>query len=152
MGLSMTARSILTPIEQAFVQRQRVARLATADEGGHPTLIPICYAFDGHVFYTPLDEKPKSIPVTQLKRVRNIEARHEAALLIDQYSDDWSQLGYVLIHAHAELLYPPAERHNQALQLLRARYIQYQTMNLEQNALIVLTPERITSWGVAVSL
>jgi PPOX class probable F420-dependent enzyme len=147
----MTIRSALTTAEQAFVQRQRVARLATADENGHPTLIPICYAFDGHVFYTPLDEKPKGVPITQLKRVRNIEARHEAALLIDQYSDDWSQLGYILIHAHAELLFPSAERHTQALQLLRARYIQYQTMNLEQNALIVLTPERITSWGPGIS-
>ena len=104
----MPPRSILTAVEQAFVQRQRVARLATADENGHPTLIPICYAFDGQIFYTPLDEKPKSVAGTQLKRVRNIEARHEAALLIDQYADDWSQLGYILIHAHAELLFPPA--------------------------------------------
>ena len=147
----MALRSILTTAEQAFVQRQRVARLATADENGHPTLIPICYAFDGQVFYTPLDEKPKSVTGTQLKRVRNIEARHEAALLVDQYSDDWSQLGYILIHAHAELLYPPQERHTQALRLLRARYVQYQTMNLEQHALIVLTPERITSWGTAIA-
>jgi len=146
----MTPRSTLTIAEQAFVQQQRVARLATADENGHPTLIPICYAFDGRVFYTPLDEKPKSVTGTQLKRVRNIEARHEAALLIDQYSDDWSQLGYVLIHAHAELLFPPEERHTQALQLLRARYAQYQTMKLEQHALIVLTPERITSWGPVI--
>ena|SRR5437763_11719060 len=148
----MTPRSTLTTAEQAFVQRQRVARLATADEDGHPTLIPICYAFDGRVFYTPLDEKPKSVSGTQLKRVRNIEARHEASLLIDQYSDDWSQLGYILIHAHAELLYPPEERRTQALRLLRERYVQYRTMNLEQNALIVLTPERITAWGAAISL
>jgi PPOX class probable F420-dependent enzyme len=145
----MAARSTLTAGEQVFVQRQRVARLATADEDGHPTLIPICYAFDGYVFYTPLDEKPKSVPGTQLKRVHNIEARYEAALLIDQYADDWSQLGYILIHAHAELLYPPAERHTQALQLLRDRYVQYNTMNLEQNAVIVLTPERVTAWGRA---
>jgi len=146
----MAQRSTLTTTEQAFVQRQRAARLATADENGHPTLIPICYAFDGRVFYTPLDEKPKSVPGTQLKRVHNIQARHEAALLIDQYSDDWSQLGYILIHAHAELLFPPAEQHDQALQLLRARYVQYQTMKLEQSAVIVLTPERITSWGPAI--
>ncbi len=147
----MAARSTLTAAEQTFVQRQRVARLATADENGHPTLIPICYAFDGKLFYTPLDEKPKSVSGTQLKRVRNIEARHEAALLIDQYSDDWSQLGYILIHAHAELLFPPAEHHTQALQLLRERYVQYRTMKLEQHALIVLTPERITAWGPAIS-
>jgi len=147
----MAPRSVLTTIEQVFVREQRVARLATADENGHPTLIPVCYAFDGEFFYTPLDEKPKTVPGTLLKRVRNIEARHEAALLIDQYSDDWSQLGYILIHAHAALLLPPAKRHTLALRLLRERYTQYQTMDLEQNALIVLTPERITSWGPAIT-
>jgi PPOX class probable F420-dependent enzyme len=147
----MATRSTLTTAEQAFVQRQRVARLATADEDGHPTLIPICYAFDGQVFYTPLDEKPKSVTSMQLKRVRNIEARHEAALLIDQYTDDWSQLGYILIHAHAELLFPPGEGHTQALRLLQARYVQYRAMKLEQSALIVLTPERITAWGSAIT-
>ena len=147
----MPQRATLTEAETAFVQIMRVARLATADENGRPTLVPVCYAFDGEFFYTPLDEKPKSVPGTLLKRVRNIEARHEAALLIDQYSDDWSQLGYILIHAHAALLLPPTNRHTQALRLLRERYAQYQTMNLEQNAFIILTPERITSWGPAIS-
>jgi PPOX class probable F420-dependent enzyme len=146
----MAQRSTLTSKECDFVQRQRVARLATADMEGHPTLIPVCYAFDGEHFYTPLDEKPKHVPVTQLQRVRNILARHEASLLIDHYSEDWSQLGYLLIHAHADLLFPPAERHSLALRLLHERYVQYQTMNLEQNAVIVLTPKRIQAWGSVV--
>ena len=47
-------------------------------------------------FYIPLDEKPKKVDESKLRRVRNIEARHEASLLIDQYDDDWSRLGYVL--------------------------------------------------------
>jgi PPOX class probable F420-dependent enzyme len=147
----MATRSTLIPAEQTFAQQQRVARLATSDEQGHPTLIPVCYAFDGQLFYIALDEKPKTVPVTQLKRVHNIQARHEAALLIDQYADDWSQLGYLLIHTHAAILFPPAERHTHALQLLRQRYPQYRTMNLEQNAIIVLTPQRVTSWGPAIS-
>lgn len=146
----MVARSTLTSAEEAFIQRQRVARLATADEDGHPTLIPICYAFDGQHFYTPLDEKPKSVPGTKLKRVHNINARHEAALLIDQYADDWSQLGYLLIHCHAELHFPPCAQHTHALTLLRSRYVQYQTMNLEVQAIIILTPRRVTSWGPAI--
>src|SRR5947207_12448334 len=147
----MAQRSTLTTTEQAFVQRQRAARLATADENGHPTLIPICYAFDGRVFYTPLDEKPKSVPGTQLKRVRNIEARHEAALLIDQYSDDWSQLGYLLVRGKAELIAPGHELHAQALLLLRTRYAQYRSMVLEQYPVIMLTPAQVSSWGPALA-
>lgn len=143
-------RTTLTEAETQFVQRQRSARLATADEHGSPTLIPICYAFDGTHFYTPLDEKPKTVPGIQLRRVRNIEARHEAALLIDQYNDDWSHLGYVLIHAHAELIQPEHPAHPQALVLLRERYIQYLTMALEQYPVIMLTPQRVTSWGPAI--
>jgi PPOX class probable F420-dependent enzyme len=146
----MTYRTKLTEAEVGFVNTMRVARLATADENGSPHLIPVCYAFDGTHFYTPLDEKPKRVRGTQLRRVRNIEARHEASLLIDQYDDDWSRLGYVLIHGHASLIEPDNGLHTHALALLRERYVQYRTMALEQYPVIVITPDRVTSWGPAI--
>lgn len=145
-----TKRTSFTETEKIFIQQQRVARLATSDVEGHPTLIPICYAFDEQHFYTPLDEKPKSVEIRQLKRIRNIEARHEASLLIDQYADDWSHLGYVLIHCRAEIVLPSHALHAHALPLLRARYTQYLTMALERLPVIVLTPESIRSWGPAL--
>jgi PPOX class probable F420-dependent enzyme len=144
-------RTSLTATERLFIQQQRVAHLATSDADGHPSVVPVCYAFDGQHFYTPLDEKPKSVAVRQLKRVHNIEARHEASLLIDQYADDWSQLGYVQIYGHAEVVPPDHHLHAQALPLLRARYVQYLTMALETLPVIVITPERIRSWGPALA-
>ena len=76
----------------AFIQAQRVARLATADAEGRPHVVPVCYAFDpaiaGGRFYIPLDEKPKRVAPERLRRVRNILARPEADLLIDRYDDD----------------------------------------------------------------
>ncbi|HZO71073.1 MAG TPA: TIGR03668 family PPOX class F420-dependent oxidoreductase [Ktedonobacteraceae bacterium] len=146
----MAQRNTLTAAETTFVQAQRVARLATADESGSPHLVPVCYAFDGMHFYTPLDEKPKSVKGTSLRRVRNIEARHEASLLIDQYDDDWSRLGYVLLHGRAELIEPGVELHTLALKLLRERYIQYRTMTLERYPVILITPDRVSSWGPAI--
>jgi len=146
----MPPRTTLSEAETQFVQRMRVARLATADEHGSPHLIPVCYAFDGTYFYTPLDEKPKRVAGTQLRRVRNIEARHEASLLIDQYDDDWSQLGYVLVHGHAELIDARNAHHARALHLLRKRYAQYHTMDLEHQHVIMITPDRVTSWGPAL--
>jgi PPOX class probable F420-dependent enzyme len=143
----MDRRTILTEEEKAFIHGQRVARLATADENGHATLVPVCYALDDTVFYTPLDEKPKRVAGTKLRRVHNIEARHEATLLIDQYSDDWSQLGYIQVSSHAELLYPEDTRHAQALVLLRQRYVQYRSMGLENYPVILLTPQHIVAWG-----
>ena len=143
-------RTHLTQAERAFIERQRAGRLGTSDLEGHPYLVPVCYTFDEEHFVIALDEKPKSVEPSQLKRVRNIEARHEASLLIDQYSDDWSQLGYVLIYGKAEIVAPGHNWHTGALPLLRARYVQYQTMALETLPMIVITPERITSWGPAI--
>jgi PPOX class probable F420-dependent enzyme len=147
----MAQRTMLTAMEKAFVEKLRVARLGTADESGTVYLVPVCYAFDGTYFYTPLDEKPKHVPATKLRRVRNIEARHEATLLIDHYADDWSQLGYVLIHSHAELIAPTDERHLRAVALLRERYVQYKSMALELYSIITLTPQHITAWGSLLS-
>lgn len=146
----MSKRATLTETEIGFIQQMRAGRLATADERGSPHLIPVCYAFDSMCFYIPLDEKPKRVKERQLRRVRNIEARHEASLLIDQYDDDWSRLGYVLIHGQADLIGPEHEVHENALKLLRARYVQYRAMNLERHQLIVVTPDHVVSWGPAL--
>jgi PPOX class probable F420-dependent enzyme len=147
----MPKRTELTEAEIAFVHAQRVARLATADAEGHPHIVPVCYAFDGIRFYIPLDEKPKKVDESKLRRVRNIEARHEASLLIDQYDDDWSRLGFILAHGHAGLLQPEDSLHTRALVLLRERYVQYRTMVLEKHSVIIITPDSVTSWGPALA-
>ncbi len=147
----MAKRSALTADEMAFVHSHRVARLATADEQGNPTLVPVCYAFDGTAFSIALDAKPKSVPVKQLRRVRDIETRPQVSLLIDRYDDDWSQLGYVLIHGEAEIVEADDERHKHVLPLLRERYIQYRTMDLEHAPFIIITPQYVSSWGPAFS-
>jgi PPOX class probable F420-dependent enzyme len=146
----MTNRTTLTDAEITFVLAQRVAHLATSSAEGSPHVIPVCYAFDGQHFYTPLDEKPKRVTGNQLRRVRNIEARHEASLVIDQYDDDWTRLGYILVHGRADLLAPEEALHAEALHLLRERYTQYLTMSLERYPVIVITPDRVTSWGPAI--
>lgn len=146
----MTSRAVLTEAEAAFVGVQRVGRLATADADGHPHVIPVCYAFDGARFYTPLDEKPKRVAGRELRRVRNIEARHEASLVIDRYDDDWGRLGYVLVYGRADLLLPGDALHAEALVLLRERYVQYRAMALERCPVIVITLERVVSWGPAI--
>ena len=144
----MAKRTYLAESEVAFVQAQRVAHLATADEEGHPYLVPVCYAFDGTRFYTPLDEKPKRVDESKLRRVRNIVARHEASLLFDRYDDvDWTHLGYVLVHGRAELIAPEDIGHAEALLLLRDRYVQYRAMTLETRTVIAITPDSVVSWG-----
>jgi coenzyme F420-0:L-glutamate ligase/coenzyme F420-1:gamma-L-glutamate ligase len=144
----MAVRTELTEAEAAFAQSQRSARLATADAESRPHVVPVCYAFDGVRFYTPLDEKPKRVAAKQLKRVRNIEARPDVSLVIDRYDDDWSELAYVQVAARAALLPPVDPVHARAVDLLRERYPQYRTMALEKSQIIALTPTAVVSWRI----
>ncbi|HEX6506921.1 MAG TPA: TIGR03668 family PPOX class F420-dependent oxidoreductase [Chloroflexota bacterium] len=146
----MGARHQLTKDERKFVERMRVARLATADARGIPHAVPVCYAFDGHRFYTPLDEKSKRVPDAAMKRVRNIAENSAVAFLVDRYDDDWSQLAYVLVQGQAELIDAGREGHADAVALLRARYPQYREMHLEIRPVIAIRPERVVSWGLLV--
>ena len=86
----------LTESQARFLADARVARLATADADGQPQVIPVCFAFNGETIYIVLDQKPKSVELTRLRRVRNILANPQAALVVDHYDEDWRELRYVL--------------------------------------------------------
>jgi PPOX class probable F420-dependent enzyme len=132
---------------RAKVKAARVARLATLDANREPHMVPICFSYDGSVFYTAIDRKPKRVAPTQLARLKNIRMAPQVALLIDEYDEDWTRLWYVLVRGEAELVSAPAER-KRALAQLRAKYPQYRTGMLADDAPIVrITPQRITSWG-----
>ena len=109
--------------------------------------MPICFAFDGSVFYTAIDRKPKRVQADQLARLKHITASPQVALLVDEYNDDWSRLWYVLVRGTAELISDLVER-GHALELLRAKYQQYRSGMLADDPPIVrITPERINTWG-----
>ncbi len=137
----------LTEQERAFLESQRVARLATVDEQGQPFVVPICYAFDGRVIYSALDEKPKQVAPTQLKRVRNILAHPRVGLVVDEYDEDWSRLAYVQLRGQAALIQPGTEEHAAAIALLRAKYPQYRAMAIERQPVVRIVPESVSSWG-----
>jgi PPOX class probable F420-dependent enzyme len=132
-----------------FIRSHRVARLATAGNDRQPGVVPICYVFDGERVYTPVDEKPKSVPAGKLRRVQNIQVNPRVALVVDDYFEDWSQLVYVLITGTAEVLSPDADaaEHSRALALLREKYQQYRAMKLEERPIIRITPTRIRRWA-----
>jgi hypothetical protein len=67
-------------------------------------------------------------------------------VVVDDYSDDWSRLAYVLIRGRADVLMK-GEAHEGALRLLRAKYPQYRKMALEDRPIIRITPESLVSWG-----
>lgn len=131
-----------------FIESHTVARLATADAHGQPHVIPFCYAFDGEHFYFVVDEKPKKQTGRPLKRIRNIQENPHVSLVIDDYTDDWSQLAYVLVMGAAQIVEKEAE-YATVLALLRERYPQYRSMRLlfPDNAMVRITPRKVIAWG-----
>jgi PPOX class probable F420-dependent enzyme len=136
----------LSPLVRTFLEQQRVGHLATVSRGGEPHVVPVCYAVADDTIYTPIDEKPKQ-PGRTLQRVRNIEETGRAALVVDRYDEDWTQLGWVLLRGRAELLAPGSPEQARAVELLRQRYPQYQAMRLETQSMIALRIERVSVWG-----
>jgi PPOX class probable F420-dependent enzyme len=134
---------------RAKIEDARVARLATVDARHRPHIVPVCFAYDGKVFYSAIDQKPKRVRPERLARVRNILAVPQVALLIDQYDEDWTQLWYILIRGKAKLL--PMSGHKErarALRKLRAKYPQYARRMLPNDAPIIrITPDRTAFWG-----
>ena len=137
----------LSTQETAFLVCRRVARLATADGEGRPHAVPVCFAYAPGSVYVALDEKPKDVPVTALKRVRNILENPDVALVADRYAEDWSLLAFVMVRGRAELLEPGAEEHASAVRLLRGKYHQYEEMRIEENPVVAIRAERAASWG-----
>ena len=55
----------------------------------------------------------------KLRRVRNITSNPRASLVVDRYSDNWSELGYALVAADASLVSDDHERANAIAALRR---------------------------------
>ena len=136
----------ITPEQERYVVRARVARLATADERGRPHIVPICFAYERGSFYTAIDLKPKAAPAARLRRVRNISQNPQVALLIDHYEEEWDKLSYLLIRATASVVEGEDER-RRAVRALRAKYEQYRTLLGDDALVIRLVPARVSAWA-----
>ncbi len=129
--------------EAAFIDEQRVARLATISPEDRPHLVPVCFVQVGEALFVPVDEKPKRNG--ELARVRNIRAHPRCGLLFDRYSDDWKQLAWVRLDCTASII-ERGEEAPDALSALRARYEQYAVMDLESRPVLRFEVERVASW------
>lgn len=139
--------AVLGEGERAFLDGQRVARLATADAAGVPYVVPVCFVIAGDSAYIAIDRKPKS--GRPLKRLRNIAENPNVALTSDHYDDDdWTRLRWVMARGRAEIL-EDGDEHDEAQALLRAKYPQYRAMDLEPLPVIAIRIERVTSWSGA---
>ncbi|HEX2151154.1 MAG TPA: TIGR03668 family PPOX class F420-dependent oxidoreductase, partial [Stellaceae bacterium] len=117
---------MLSDQQRRFLYASRVGHLATADRGGVPHVVPVCYAVTEETVYITIDEKPKRRDVP-LKRMRNILENPHFSFVVDRWDEDWTRLGWVMLRGAAEILDSGIE-HDRAQALLRQRYKQYRTM------------------------
>ena len=125
-----------------------MGHLATADAAGRPHVVPVCYAFDEGALYFVADEKPKRTAARTLKRLRNLRENPHAALVVDEWDEDWTRLAWVMVRGPARVETDPAAR-TEALARLRVRYPQYDAMRLDDahaHPLVRLTAAHVVTW------
>jgi PPOX class probable F420-dependent enzyme len=138
---------VLAPADRAFLDSARTATLATIAGDGRPRLVPICFVVADDVVWTPLDEKPKAVAdVRSLARVRDIVVRPAVSLLVDRWSEDWSELAWLRVAGTARLVEPELVP-GAVLDALRAKYPQYRDHRLDVRPMIAITIDRATRWS-----
>jgi PPOX class probable F420-dependent enzyme len=120
----------------------RVGRLATADAGGVPHVVPFVFALQADTLYWAVDEKPKRS--LRIKRLANIEANPNVEVVVDRYAERWDRLWWVRAAGPARIVEDDAE-HDRALALLAAKYRQYRKRP-PAGPVVAIEVARLTWW------
>jgi PPOX class probable F420-dependent enzyme len=145
VGSVTQERAPLTADDRARVEQARVARLATVRPDGTPHLVVVTFALHGDTVVTAVDDKPKRSQ--QLQRLRNLRERPAAALLVDHYDEDWSQLWWVRLDGDARVVRDEPRR-TDALAPLVAKYPHYRAAS-PRGPVILFTVRSAASWSAA---
>ena len=86
----------LTKSVAKFLTWQRVCRVATAGKAGVPHVVPVCHVVDDGKVYFGSE--------SQAKKVAHLRANAHAAVTVDVYDEDWSNLKGVMIQGTAVLI------------------------------------------------
>ncbi|MGU3503158.1 TIGR03668 family PPOX class F420-dependent oxidoreductase [Mycobacterium sp. C31M] len=119
-----------------------VAALSTADDSAVPHLVPVVFAVEGDTIYTAVDAKRKS--THRLRRLANIAVNPRVSLLVDHYTEDWSQLWWVRADGTAGV-HHDGEQMAIGYGLLRAKYTQYERTALD-GPVVAITVHHWASW------
>lgn len=124
-----------------WLDTERRAVMSTILPDGAPHSVPVVFAVVGNEIVSPLDHKPKKGVV--LRRVRNLESDDRVTLLIDNWDEEWTRIGWLMVRGSAavDAEYPDSLGH-----ALNARYPQY-APDERHDALIRLRPTQSLWWS-----
>jgi PPOX class probable F420-dependent enzyme len=104
-----------------LIRNARIGHLATASSNLQPYLTPVVFVIEQKSIFIPLDDKPKTTTIKQLKRVKNITENPRVSFLVDHYEEDWKKLWFVMLIGHATLLYQKEKYQTTNEELIRIR-------------------------------
>jgi nitroimidazol reductase NimA-like FMN-containing flavoprotein (pyridoxamine 5'-phosphate oxidase superfamily) len=132
----------LKKAERAFIEYQRVCRVATVSQDGVPHNVPVCPILDGERIYFASE--------AGAVKVRNIGQTGRVALTFDEYTEAWSQLRGVLIRGAGRIIEagPMFRRVRKILYQRFPQYERFAALEEHESVLIEVTPTRTFSWGL----
>jgi PPOX class probable F420-dependent enzyme len=125
-----------------LLQTERVGRLGLLDAAGHPRVLPVTFALHDGLVWTIVDNKRKRRGA-ELARLRWLRERPRAAVTIDHYDENWSELAWVQLLGDVAIL--QAGDHRAAVAALIRRYPQYEA-DPPPGPLLRLRPIRALWW------
>ena len=131
----------LTAKEKEFVQYQRVARVTTIGSDGLPHTVPVCPLFDKNKIYLGTERNAK--------KVRNISANHNMAVVFDEYSEDWNNIRGIVFQGEARVV--GSKEFREFRKKIYAKYSQYEAnapLGDRDSVIVEVTPARKFSWGL----
>ena len=87
-----------------LIKGARIGHLATTASNRQSYLTPVVFIAQQNDIFIPLDCKPKTIDVKELRRVKNIEENPKVSFLVDHYDENWTNLWFVMMIGHAKLV------------------------------------------------
>ena len=126
-----------------LLESEQVARLGLLDSAGRPRVLPVTFALAEGRIWSAADRKPKSVEPAELARVRYLRQDPHAALTVDRYSDNWSELAWVQVLGEVEIV--ATGRAAEGLAALASKYAQYAEQP-PPGPFLALTPDRFLHW------
>lgn len=87
-----------------LIKNTSIGYLATAASNLQPYATPVVFILHNNNIYVPLDQKPKTVSISELKRVKNIQENPKVCFLVHHYDEDWTKLWFVMITGYATLV------------------------------------------------
>ena len=128
---------------RGLLDSSRVGRLGLLDGDGAPRVLPVTFAVTDGMLVSAVDHKRKRRAQGELARVRWLRERPRAALTVDRYAEDWTQLAWVQALGTVAVL--DAADAPGAIAALTSRYPQYRE-HPPAGPVLALTPRRLLWW------